>query len=442
MHTKAFLTEPVSKLFFRYLIPSICGTMVTSIYVLADTIIIGKGIGIHAMAALNIILPLFNIFFGTGLLFGVGGSVLMSICRGKGEIQKGHSYFSTAFLLNVVTCILYMVLFISFKKETAVFLGATSTTLPYVMDYMPYILWGLSAFSFSSFLQTFIRNDGAPKLSMIAVMSGGILNVILDLFFVFTLKMEMAGAALASVCGSVLTVSILSTHFFSRSNSLRFSFKDFSSHFITDIYKTGTTSFLVEISSGIVMFVFNLQLLKYVGDIGVSMYGVITNTAIVVMCLCNGINQASQPILSTNYGAGLYNRTNHIKRLGIQTAIVICSLPAILGLVMPDMFTYIFLNPSEKILTLSGPAIRIYFTAFFITGINMFIVGYFQSIIKPHISLFLCLLRGCILSIVFVYILPPVIGVNGIWISVPLAEFITLFLGMLFLKKTHLEVKQ
>ena len=440
MHTKAFLTEPVTKLFFRYLIPSICGTMVTSIYVLADTIIIGKGIGIDAMAALNIILPLFNIFFGTGLLFGVGGSVLMSISRGKGDPKRGNCYFTTSFLLNLITCVIYMVVFLLFKKPILIFLGATPVTLPYVLDYAPYILWGLAAFSFSSFLQTFVRNDGAPKLSMAAVISGGVLNIILDCIFVFLLKMEMAGAAFASVCGSILTVCILSTHFFTKSNNLHFSFEKFSPRFISDIYKTGTTSFLIEISSGIVMFIFNLQLINYIGDIGVSMYGVITNTSIVVMCLCNGINQASQPILSTNHGAGLHERTQKIRKLGIKTAVVICSVPAVLGLLVPNLFTYIFLNPTPLILLLSSTAIRIYFTAFFVTGVNMFIVGYFQSVIKPHLSLLLCLLRGCILSVLFVYILPPLIGVNGIWMSVPLAEFITLFLGIFFLKKNTSEV--
>lgn len=143
MLTNTLTTEPVRKLFFRYLIPSICGTMVTSIYVLADTIIIGKGIGIDAMAALNIILPLFNIFFGTGLLFGVGGSVLMSIARGKGDTQTGNCYFSVAVLLNAITCILYMILFLNFMEPIARFLGATDVTMPYVLNYAPYVIWGL-----------------------------------------------------------------------------------------------------------------------------------------------------------------------------------------------------------------------------------------------------------------------------------------------------------
>ena len=209
MNTKSLTTENVSKLFFRYLIPSIMGTMVTSIYILADTIIIGKRIGINAIAALNLILPLFNIFFGNGLLFGVGGSVLMSIARGKGDNKAGERFFTIATILNFITCILYTILFLVFLEPLAMFLGATNVTLPYFMDYAPYVITGLSVFSFSSFLQTFIRNDGAPRLAMIAVVCGGISNVILDIVYVYFLSRGMAGAAIASVIGSGITVVIV-----------------------------------------------------------------------------------------------------------------------------------------------------------------------------------------------------------------------------------------
>lgn len=440
MQTDTFTTQPVRKLFFHYLLPSICGTMVTSIYVLADTIIIGKGIGIDAMAALNIVLPLFNIFFGTGLLFGVGGSVLMSIARGRGDADAGHRYFSTAVLLNAATSILYMFLFIFFLEDIARFLGATDVTMPYIMDYAPYILWGLAFFSFSTFLQTFVRNDGAPRLSMAGVVTGGILNVILDIVFVFPLNMGMAGAAIASVIGSITTCLILLCHFFSKKNGLKFTLKGLSPSFALSIYKNGFTSFLLEVLAGFVMFIFNLQILKYVGDIGVSMYGVITNSSIVVTCLCNGINQASQPIISTNHGAGLHDRIQTVKHLGLRTALIICAVPAILGLIVPNMFTYIFLNPNAEILALSETAIRIYFSGFFVMGINIFVIGYFQSTVKPQFSLILCLSRGCILSVLFVYVLPLFFDVAGIWASVPLAEFITLAVALFFLKKTEKEV--
>lgn len=435
MQTNNLLTESVSKIFFRYLIPAILANMVTSIYILADTIIIGKGIDTLAMAALNIILPLFNIFFGVGLLFGVGGSVLMSIARGRGDEQLGKCYFTLSVILNAITCLILTVLLWIFMEPVVHFLGATEATLPYIRDYAPYVILGLSAFAFSSLLQTFVRNDGAPKLAMIAVISGGVLNVILDLIFVFPLQMKMAGAAIASVIGSLCTICILLLHFLSKTNGLNFSLKGFSLSCIGRIFQNGFTSFLVDITSGIVMFVFNIKILEYAGDNGVSMYGVICNTAIIVVCLCNGINQAAQPILSTNYGAGFTKRIGQIRSLGIKTALIICALPTILGLIMPNMFTYIFLNPNEEILAMSPTAIRIYFIGFLAMGINMFVVGYFQSTAKPKLSLLVCLARGCVLSIIFVTILAPVFGINGIWASVPLAEFVTLFISIYFLAR-------
>lgn len=440
MNTNSLTTESVSKLFFHYLIPSIMGTMVTSIYVLADTIIIGKGIGIDAMAALNIVLPLFNLFFGNGLLFGVGGSVLMAISRGRGDTKAGECYFTVATLLNAVTCLIYTILLWIFMEPIARFLGATDVTMPYILEYVPYVIAGLSAFAFSTFLQTFVRNDGAPKLAMTAVVTGGVLNVFLDLLFVFPLNLGMAGASIASVLGSGITVSILLLHFRSKSNGLHFTLQGFSLSYVKNIFANGFTSFLVEITSGIVMFVFNIEILKYVGDVGVSMYGVICNTTIIVVCLCNGINQAAQPIISTNHGAGLHSRISKVRSLGLKTAFVICSVPAIVGLIVPNLFTYIFLNPNAEILALSPVAIRTYFIGFFVMGINMFIVGYFQSIVKPSLSLLLCLLRGCVLSILFVTILAPLFGIVGIWASVPLAEFVTLFIALYFLKKTTKEV--
>ena len=441
MNTNSLTTENVSKLFFRYLIPAIMGTMVTSIYVLADTIIIGKGIGIDAMAALNIVLPMFNIFFGNGLLFGVGGSVLMSIARGRGDVKAGECYYTVSMILNAVTCILYTVLFWVFMDPIARFLGATDVTMPYVKEYVPYVIAGLSVFAFSTFLQTFVRNDGAPKLAMAAVVTGGISNVFLDILFVYPLHMGMAGASIASVIGSGITVIILLFHFRSKSCGLKFSLEGFSLKYVKQVFANGFTSFLVEITSGMVMFVFNIQLLEDVGDIGVSMYGVICNTAIIVICLCNGINQAAQPIISTNHGAGLYVRIESVRRLGVKTAMVICSIPAVIGLIVPNVFTYIFLNPNEELLALSPVAIRTYFIGFFVMGVNMFIVGYFQSIVKPVLSLILCLLRGCVLSILFVTILAPLFGVVGIWASVPLGEFVTLFIAVYFMKKNRREVR-
>lgn len=436
MDTSEFIAKPTNELFYKYLIPSIFATMVTSIYVLADTIIIGKGIGATAMAALNIALPIYNIYFGLGLLFGVGGSVLMSISRGRGDIETGNAYFTLSFLLNLASWFAAQLICTVFMKDMAWFLGGTKETMPYIMDYIPYIIWGMGAYFLSAYLQTVIRNDGAPKLAMNGVIAGGIVNIILDYVFVFPLHMGMTGAALATVIGSVLTVLILLTHFFSKKNTLCFTLRGIHLHYIKEIWINGFASFLIEVSSGLTIFVFNLQLLKYVDNSAVTVFGVICNTSIVVMCLCKGINQAAQPILSINHGAGYFDRTKQVKALAMKTSLLICAIPVVVGLAAPDLFTYIFLNPDKRILALSSSAIRIYFTGFILLGVNMVFTCYFQSIAQARYSLAICLLRGCILVIAFVYLLPLFLGVIGIWMAFPAAELVTLAAGLLFTRNS------
>ena len=422
----------------RYLVPSVFATMVTSIYVLADTIIVGKGIGTIAVAALNIVLPLYNIFFGLGLLFGVGGSVLMSILRGEGDEKGANAYFSTSLVAMCVVLALSLAFFTAFMEKIALVFGGTPETMPYIMDYMPYIVWGMGLFFFSSYLQTFIRNDGAPRLAMYAVVSGGVANIILDYIFVYNFNMGMAGAAIATVMGSGLTVVILLTHFFTKKNNLHFSLKGVRPSFIKNIILNGFASFLIEVASGVTIFVFNIQLLKYAGNTGVSVYSVISNTAIVVVCLCKGINQAAQPLLSTNYGAGLYERTDKIRSLAVKVSIIICAVLVIMGLVVPDFFTYIFINPDSAILSMSAPAIRIYFVGFMMLGINMVFICYFQAILKNGYSMIICLMRGLILVVAFAYIFPLFMDVTGIWLAVPAAETITMLFGiyLIYFKKS------
>ena len=438
MNTQDFLNKPVKQVFMRYLVPSVFATMVTSIYVLADTIIVGKGIGTIAVAALNIVLPLYNIFFGLGLLFGVGGSVLMSILRGEGDEKGSNAYFSTSLVAMCVVLALSLAFFTAFMEKIALVFGGTPETMPYIMDYMPYIVWGMGLFFFSSYLQTFIRNDGAPRLAMYAVVSGGVANIILDYVFVYNFNMGMAGAAIATVMGSGLTVVILLTHFFTKKNNLHFSLKGVRPSFIKNIILNGFASFLIEVASGVTIFVFNIQLLKYAGNTGVSVYSIISNTAIVVVCICKGINQAAQPLLSTNYGAGLYERTDKIRSLAVKVSIIICAVPVIMGLVVPDFFTYIFINPDSAILSMSASAIRIYFVGFMMLGINMVFICYFQAILKNGYSMIICLMRGLILVVAFAYIFPLFMDVTGIWMAVPAAETITMLFGiyLIYFKKS------
>lgn len=435
------LNDNVKKLFFRYLIPSVSATLVTSIYVLADTIFIGKGISDIAVAALNIIIPLFSLYFGSGLLFGVGGSVLLSVAKGRGDEKKANTYFTVAFIANGIVSFIYLIIALVAYDQVAYWLGASETTIGYIREYGKYFIWGIPFFCFSSFLQAFVRNDKAPKLSMIAVITGGVINIIIDYIFIYILDMGMGGAALATVLGSVISCLILVTHFFSKSNTLHFVKQGLHLRYFGDVLKNGFSSFLIEMSSGIVIFIFNNQVLKYIGDVGVTVYSIISNTAIIVSSLSNGISQASQPLLAVNYGAGKYERIHQVKRLGLVISFITGSVFAVVGFCFPDFIVGLFVHPSKEVLELAPMAIQMYFISFILMVPNIFYSNYFQSTLQPIYALIICVLRGLVLSGVLVYILPAILGVKGIWLTMIFVESITLavIIGFTIRQKRHNE---
>jgi len=429
------LKDSPKQLFSKYLVPSVSATMVTSIYILSDSIMIGKGIGELAIAALNIVLPLFNIMFGTGALFGVGGAVLFSVAMGNGDTERAKRYFTIATLLNTAFVLFYLVAGNLFLEPILTFLGATDLTWAYAYDYAKWLMLGTPVFAFSVFLQSFVRNDKNPKLAMVAVITGGVLNTILDWVFIYPMQLGMTGAVVASIIGTGVTCLILCIHFFRKECNLRISLHRLRPRYGKEIFQYGTSSFLTEISGGVLIFVLNQQALLYAGELGVTVYSVLTNSAYIVNAVANGIAQAAQPIIATNFGAKVQNRIDEVKAVGLRTALIAGGTFAAIGLLFPMAVVYIFINPTAAILELAPLAVRIYFIGFIAAALNIFFTTYFQATLQPSKALTICMLRGLVLSVAFAYILPPILDITGIWVSILLAEFITLGIALLMDKK-------
>lgn len=420
------LEDPVEKLFFKYLVPSISATLVTSIYILADTVMIGRGVGPMGIAALNLILPLFSLYFGTGMLFGVGGGVFLSISKGRGDERAAREYFTMALLCAAVLSTVYLAGCHLFFDSLTGLLGKNEAMEELVDSYGRILVSGAPVFVFSSFLQAFVRNDKGPRLAMTAVITGGISNVVMDYIFIFPLDMGMAGGALATVCGSTLSVLILLLHFFSPHNTLK-PVRTFQPKKIWEIFVNGIPSFLIELSNGIVVFLFNRQLLAYVGNVGVIVYGIMSNSTLVVSSIGNGIAQAAQPLMATNFGAGRRERVAKTRQLGEITAGCFGLLFLLVGVAFPQMVVDIFIKPTREILYMAVPAVRIYFISYLAAGLNILICTYFQSTMRSVYAMIICLLRGIVLNGILVMILPRMFGVDGIWVTIVAAEFTALF---------------
>ena len=444
MNTNEFIQKPVRQLFFHYLIPAICGTMVTSIYVLADTIFIGKRLGATALAALNISLPIYNIFFGLGLLSGVGGSVLMSICRGKSQKEEGNTYFTTALLLNFALLLISMTVCVLFMEDIAWLLGGTEETMPYIMDYLPYIIWGMGTYFFSSFLQTFIRNDGAPKLAMNGVIAGGVTNIVLDYIFIYPLGMEMAGAATATATAPVISMLIMSVHFIKKNNRFHITKIRLSLKRAADICFLGVSSLVLELSSGIVIIVFNFLILKLNGNTGVAAYGILANIALVLTSVFTGIAQGIQPIVSRHADAKGKHVQNSIRKYALITSLLLSLVSYITISLFSVPIAEAFNKADDPLLTtIASGGMRIYFINLFFAGVNIIASAFLCSCDKPKLAFVISVLRGFILIIPAAWILSSLFGLTGIWLTVPVTEAIVCLFSFLFLfRGTHTQIVQ
>lgn len=428
------LKDDVKKLYIRYLMPSICATMITSVYVIADTIMVGHGIGENALVALNLLLPIYSFLFGVGNMLGIGGGVLVSVAMGVGNKRRVTEVYSTAIVAAIAFSIVLTGVFLGFTKDICYLLGANSKTIDYALDYGYILFAGIPIFIFSSTMQGFIRNDKAPNRAMTAVLIGSGTNIVLDYVFIYILEMEMKGAIIATVIGYILNLIVCLTHLFAKKNNLKIDFTSVKLSAFKDICVSGFTSMLVELASGITTFVFNLQILKYLKDVGVVVYSVLTNSILVCISIFTGAAQTTQPIVASNYGAGQSDRVREIRRVGLKVIIGIAIGFFVYVNVLPDTLINAFVKADKEIYSMGRYAIRVYFVCLVPMAVNIYYSTYLQSVIKAGRAFIITCLRGVFLNVILVLCVPILCGGNSIWYIVPITEIITMIIALTLVK--------
>ncbi|WP_297633435.1 MATE family efflux transporter [uncultured Clostridium sp.] len=442
MINKSMLKEDIKKLVIKYMLPSVLGMLGLSCCIFLDTMFIGRGIGDLGLAALNIAIPFFNIFTAISLLTGVGGATLLAIKMGKQEYEVIDEIFTVAIIATVIIGIIFGGSCLIFINEIIKALGATGIIFIYVKEYLQIILFGAVLFILSTTLNVFVRNDGNPKISMWAIIGANIVNIILDYILIFPLNMGMRGAAIATTTAQVCGIIILCFHFILKKNKMKFSLKKLKGRYVKRILNNGFPSFVLEVSAAIVIVVFNIKLKAIGGDISISAYSIIVNFSLIIIAVFNGIAQGVQPIVSMNYGAKKYSRVLEAYRSGIKWTIFLGAIFFILGEICPNLIIDIFSKDPSRLKEIGATGIRIYFIALIPMGINIFNVGMLQSMEKARISTIISLIRGLVLVILLLEILAALFGLNGIWMTTPIVEGITLIISCLciFKEKKYIEM--
>lgn len=426
------LTGDLKKAFLHYLITSVAGMLIFAFYVMVDTLFIGRFLGSEGLAALNVALPIYGVLTGIGLLLGVGGAAAMSVSLGEDNRREVGALFSTAVSLAIVCVILFTFIGVAFHDQFIHLLGGSQVNTSMVKHYLlPLTIFSFS-FIFTQVLTPFARHDGAPVLAMWSTIVGGLTNIALDALFILVFKWGMLGASLATAFSSLVSFAMLIRHV-RQSELLRYKQGQVTWARIKRIAANGSASLVVELSASLVLFAYNLVLLSSLGEVGVAGYGVIANCSLIGLAIFSGVGQAVQPLASINHGAGLIHRSKAVLRLGLGISFSLGILFYGVGLFFPAAVTRFFVHATPELLDVTIYGMRLYFLAFLFSGLNVTLAAYYQSLEMRQKSLQISLLRGFILVLLGLFILPRYLGLAGVWLTMPAAEFLTL--GYVVLKE-------
>lgn len=416
--------------FFRYTSLSVCGMIAISCYILADTYFVAQGLGTNGLAALNLAIPIYNFIHGIGLMLGMGGATKFSICRSQNRQLEANRMFTNTLYLGVLFSALLVLTGIFLSEPLVRLLGAEGDVLKMANTYLKVMLLFSPAFIFNDILLCFVRNDGNPRLTMAATVSGSIANIILDYIFIFPCGMGIFGAVLATGFAPVLGILIMSPHWLKKDKGFHTMRTGLHAAEIRTNFSLGFPSLLAQLSSGVVMIVFNALILRLAGNTGVAAYGVIANISLVVCSFYNGIAQGMQPLVSRSHGHKDIRGARFFLRYAMISMLVVS--------IVIYAVLFIWANPIAALFNSEGNAqlqqiavdgLKIYFTACIFMGFNIILSMYFTSVERAFPAHVLSLLRGFILILPLALLMASLLGMTGIWLTVPLTELLVALLG-------------
>ncbi len=432
-------TDNIPKIYFRYLVPSLFSGLVMSIYSLVDMIVVGQYEGAAGTAALACVSPLWAFFCCLSTLFGNGGAVLFSRAKGEGREKESRLAFTVSFLMiGCMSAVVWSGIAV-FDEPLLRLFGADDALLPLALRYMRWLKLGIPLWPIGYFLGMFVRNDGSPGLVGAATVCGGIFNVFGDFFLTFTCDMGIEGAGIATVAGQGMVFLIQLLHLFSRKNTIAFTKLSSIWKWGRAIVSVGGPSFLCSVGMGVLIILFNNQVMRYFSSDGLAIYGVAGNLFTLVQTFSYGIGNAAQPIVAENMGAGKWRRVRQTRDLGCYAAVGIGLAAMVTALLIPLQILRLYMKASVEIQTAAPGILRRYFTCLLFVPFNVYAVYYLQAVQRVKGSFMISLFHSFLFGAVFLYLFPIIWGGASIWYVMLLAEFTTAVIAAVMLRKETLD---
>lgn len=447
-------TESIPKLLKQYAVPAIIAMTASSLYNMIDSAYIGQGVGPMAISGLAVTFPLMNLSTAFGTLVGVGASTLISVLLGQRNYSVARRVLGNVIIMNCVIGLLFMAVSLLFLDPILYFFGASEATIPYAREYMQVVLIGNIITHLYFGLNAVLRAAGHPRKAMYATILTVALNTILDPIFIFVLDMGIRGAAIATVISQLVSLIWQIKIFSNKDEFLHFS-KDmmkFDSKIAYRSLSIGMAPFLMNVASCFIVILINKGLQTYGdmemaggGDLSIGAYGIINRLSFLFVMVVMGFTQGMQPIAGYNYGAQLYDRVIKVLRLTIICATIVMTAGFLAAMIFPELMVKIFTS-DPQLIDLSSKGARLVFLAFPIIGFQIVTSSFFQSLGMAKKAIFLSLSRQLLFLAPCLIILPRLIGVKGVWLSLPISDIIstivTIFMLRTLLKQFNEEIRK
>lgn len=433
----------ITTLFRRLLIPTLLGTISMSAMTVIDGMIVGHGVGAVGVAAVNIVVPIYQLISGLGLMIGAGCSVVVSIHLANAKLKVARLNVTQAIVAALTVVALIVAAMALFLEPVSRMLGASETLLPHVIDYTKWLLPGFVLEMLSLIGLFIIRLDGAPRYAMWCNIVPAVLNALLDYIFVFPCDMGVMGAGVAtSLCmslGGIMALCYLVVPSHKLHLELpKLSLKSLALSLRNVGYQCwiGISSLLGELSLAILIFIGNIVFMRYLGDDGVGAFGISCYYTPFFFMIGNSIAQSAQPLLSYNYGIARWSHVVRVRRLSLLTSLIFGLVVTLLFMGVPKAMVALFVDAESTAGVLATEGFPLYGLGIIFFILNVAIIGYFQSIERLRSALSIVVLRGLVFVIPCFMLLPEWLGRAGIWLAMPLSEALTFVVAAILLRRS------
>lgn len=416
------------KRLLRFVFPCIIMMIVTSIYSIVDGFFVSNCVGKNAFAAVNLIMPVLMALSAFGFMIGTGGSALVAFTLGEGKKEKANEIFSMLILSEFLFGMLVTVVGFIFMPQITRALGASSLIMEDCVRYGRIGILTIAFFMMQNSFQSFLVTAEQAKMGLIVSIACGLTNMTLDFLLVYVWPLGVTGAALATGISELIGAFIPLIYFMRKNKSrLRLVRPRFDVRALRRACSNGASEMLTNLSASIIGMLYNMQLLKLAAENGVAAYGVIMYVSFIFMAIYFGYSVGVNPVIGYHYGAGNQKELKNIlKKSLVLTSIAAIVMTSAAQLLAPSLAT-LFVGYDKILHDMTVNGLRLYSLVFLLCGFNIFGSAFFTGLNNGKISAIISFLRTLVIQIACIFILPVFLGLNGIWLSVSVAEGLTLF---------------